>query len=448
MLHGEPSASSMRTPRPGTEPLLVHLDPVSRLVALGIDEIPGAAVLVFDLATRYVLVRGTAVRDNGLDPDDLEGRLAASVLAPERWARLEPIYRDALAGRTSLIEVDSLDGRGRYLIRTGPIRDAAGDVIGGSSIATDVTELRRAQYEREASARRTRLTFESAPIGMALEGLDGRFVEVNTALCRMLDRESADLRDRDGADLIHPDHRAAAEAERERVARGEVDSVRCETRMLRADGSEVWVLHSMGLLTDDRGQPQHVVSHYVDVTETRGSRERMAHLATHDAVTGLLNRDGFNQGLERIASHPPRLGSTLAALFMDLDSFKAINDSFGHAGGDLVLATVARRIHESLRSDDLVARFGGDEFVALLTSLRGEEDVDVVTRELHRAVAEPIRLQHGEVRVTLSIGVALVERGEDVEEALNRADAGMYRAKARGGAGTWVTPRYPHVDRG
>lgn len=449
MLHGEPSPSLLRLPSSVGDVLPVHVDPISRLVALGLDEIPGASVLVFDHAMRYLLVRGSAVRDNGMDPDDIEGRLASRVLAPDRWARLEPVYADALAGRTSLIEVDSPDGRSRYLVRTGPIRGAAGEVIGGISIATDVTELRRAQSDREAGERRTRLTFESAPIGMALEDLHGCFLEVNDALCRMLDRDRAWLRGRPGADVIHPHDRAAAEADRVRVVRGEVDSARCEARMLRSDGAQVWVLRSMGLLTDDRGQPQHVVSHYVDVTETRGARERMAYLATHDGLTGLLNRDGFNQGLERIAGHAPRLGTTLAALFMDLDEFKAINDSFGHAGGDAVLATVAERIRESLRADDLVARFGGDEFVALLTSVRSEGDVDVVTRELHRAVGEPIRLVHGEVRVTLSIGVAIIEAEGHVEEALNRADAGMYRAKAEGGSRTWFTPRwYPRADLG
>ena len=130
--------------RPG--PVLDHDRDVGLLVALGIDEIPGAAVLVFDRDLRYVLVRGGAVRDNAARAEDLEGRRAPEALPPARWAYLRPLYEEALRGGTTSAEVDSPDGLRHYLIGTAPLRSKSGEVLGGVSVASDVTELRGAQH--------------------------------------------------------------------------------------------------------------------------------------------------------------------------------------------------------------------------------------------------------------------------------------------------------------
>jgi diguanylate cyclase (GGDEF)-like protein/PAS domain S-box-containing protein len=410
------------------------------LLARGIDEIPGAAVLLFDGDLRYVLVRGRALRDNGVEVGAYEGRPAPECMSAERWARLEPLYRAALAGRQTVTEMDGLaDGR-RYMVRTAPVRDEAGAVIGGASVATDVTELRRAERSRAEGERRMRLTFSSSPVGMALEGLDGRFLEVNPALCQMLDRPAEWLLDRHVHDVLEPEDRGADLVARDQVASGLLESHAAERRLLRADGSRAWTLHAMGLLTDERGAAQRFVSHYVDVSEARGARERMQHLATHDGLTGLLNRDGFWTAAAPIVGHPGRAGTGLAVLFIDVDDFKAVNDSLGHAVGDQVLAEIGRRIGASLRADDLVARFGGDEFIALLTAVRAAEDAEGVADQLHRCVHRPIAVGDRAVEVTLSIGLALVRPDDLSDAAVNRADLSMYRAKAAGGGQTVLAP--------
>lgn len=410
------------------------------LLARGIDEIPGAAVLLFDGDLRYVLVRGRALRDNGVEVGAYEGRVARECMSAERWARLEPLYRAALAGRETVSEMDGLaDGR-RYMVRTAPVRDDAGAVIGGASVATDVTELRRAERARAEGERRMRLTFASSPVGMALEGLDGRFLEVNPALCQMLDRPAEWLLDRHVHDVLDPEDQGGDLVARDQVASGLLESHAAERRLLRADGSRAWTLHAMGLLTDERGAAQRFVSHYVDVTEARGARERMQHLATHDGLTGLLNRDGFWTAAAPIVGHPGRAGTGLAVLFIDVDDFKAVNDSLGHAVGDHVLAEIGRRIGASLRADDLVARFGGDEFIALLTAVRTAEDAQGVADQLHRCVHRPIEVGDRAVEVTLSIGLALVRPDDLSDAAVNRADLSMYRAKAAGGGQTVLAP--------
>jgi diguanylate cyclase (GGDEF)-like protein/PAS domain S-box-containing protein len=284
-----------------------------------------------------------------------------------------------------------------------------------------------------------RMIFESAPIGMSLEGSDRAFIEVNRALCEMLDRSSQRLL-REGVEgILHPDDADRDRDARAQVAAGAVDSVTSEVRLVRPDGSIIWVLHSLGLLTDELGGAQHFVSQYADITRVRLAGEALRLQATHDPMTGLPNRAGFNEGLERIMAHPARAGRRLAVLFLDMDDLKAVNNEFGHAAGDRVLVTCARRLRSLLRTDDLLARFGGDEFVALLTGIRDPSDARLVADQVHTVVRAPVPLDDGgEVNVSLSIGVAMVDPGDPAEDAIRRADRGMYRAKEAGGGCTVV----------
>jgi diguanylate cyclase (GGDEF)-like protein/PAS domain S-box-containing protein len=407
------------------------------LIALGIDEIPGAAVLVFDRDLRYHLVRGEALHVNGVRPEELEGQMAPHVLPAERWANLESSYLRALAGGTATQEVDSPDGRRRYLLRTAALRNVSGEVVGGVSVASDVTELRSAERARAASEQRTRLAFESAPTGMALESLEGRFLEVNPALCQMLDRTSDWLLAHSTGDVLGEGEAGPDLIVRDRVASQLLESASGEKRLLRADGTALWVLHSIGLLTDDRGAPQQFLSHYVDITLARESRERLQHMATHDPTTGLLNRQGFWQRLRTITGHPPRGGARLAVLYLDLDDFKEVNDRLGHSTGDRVLAEVGLRIQSALRGDDPVARVGGDEFVVLLTSLREPVEAKRVADQLLERVREPIEVGGEVLRVEMSVGIALLSPDDSADAALHRADLAMYQAK-RGGGGRAV----------
>ena len=312
--------------------------------------------------------------------------------------------------------------------------DTDGDA--GMRVAPGIDGIPRASATSE---RQMRLMFESAPTGMALESVDGTFLEVNRALCEMVDRSSERLL-REGVDgILHPADEELDRAARAHVAAGEVESVTSEVRLVRPDGSAIWVLHSLGLLTDELGGVQHFVSHYADVTDVRQAREAMPVQATHDPMTGLPNRAGFREGLDRILAHPPRAGRRLAVLFLDMDDLKAVNDEHGHAAGDRVLVTCARRIRSLLRADDLLARFGGDEFVALLTGIQDPSDARLVSEQVHTVVRAPIPLEDGgEVMVTLSIGIAMVDPQDPAEDAIRRADRGMYRAKESGGGCTVV----------
>ena len=171
-----------------------------------------------------------------------------------------------------------------------------------------------------------------------------------------------------------------------------------------------------------------------DITERRRTEAAQARLTRIDALTSLPNRAALQPQLEAMAAAALRLGSTLGVMFLDLDGFKQVNDSFGHHAGDEVLVEVARRLKEAVRVEDFVARLGGDEFVVLAGNLAQSNSASTVADKLIAAVAQPFALEGGrEVSVTLSIGISLCPQDSaDAAELLHRADAAMYLAKQRG----------------
>ena len=136
--------------------------------------------------------------------------------------------------------------------------------------------------------------------------------------------------------------------------------------------------------------------------------------------------------MTRILKYPPHAGFRVGILFVDLDDFKPINDTFGHATGDEVLVEMARRIRTAVRGEDLVARIGGDEFVIALLAVRGLSDAERVGDTLRDTLAQPIQVAGSTVKVTVSVGVAMAQAGEAVNAVLQRADRALYRAKRLG----------------
>jgi diguanylate cyclase (GGDEF)-like protein/PAS domain S-box-containing protein len=170
-----------------------------------------------------------------------------------------------------------------------------------------------------------------------------------------------------------------------------------------------------------------------DVTERKLNEERIQHLATHDSLTGLPNRGMFSQMLNLTLESSRRYGRRFAVLFIDLDGFKAINDSRGHEAGDTLLREVAARLRKVLRASDVVARLGGDEFVALLQEVDGHERMARAARKILSAVLEPVEIAGRACRVTASIGGSMYpDDAADERSLMKNADGAMYRAKQDG----------------
>ncbi len=170
-----------------------------------------------------------------------------------------------------------------------------------------------------------------------------------------------------------------------------------------------------------------------DVSERKGLEEELKHQAFHDALSGLANRALFRDRLEHALARAARSRSSLAVLFLDLDDFKLVNDSLGHAAGDDLLVAVAGRLAKSLRAGDTAARFGGDEFAVLLEEISGLDEACEVADRIIAELRVPLAIEDREVQVHASIGIAISPIGdEDPAELLQAADVAMYAAKGRG----------------
>jgi diguanylate cyclase (GGDEF)-like protein len=182
------------------------------------------------------------------------------------------------------------------------------------------------------------------------------------------------------------------------------------------------------------GKAVRMIGSMMDITKRKKGEEELRHGAHHDPLTGLANRTLLLQELERtLARGRRREGSSVGLLFLDLDGFKAVNDTLGHIAGDQLLTEVARVLRECVRPSDVVARLGGDEFTVILTDLHSKEDADAVAARILGRLQEPVQVRAGSIHTGASIGIALTAgRSVIATDLLHEADAAMYKAKAGG----------------
>src|SRR5215216_3779401 len=210
-----------------------------------------------------------------------------------------------------------------------------------------------------------------------------------------------------------------------------------ETRLRRKDGSYVPVLGTATPLFDDRGSLVGMIGVSTDISERKALEDELERRASHDPLTGLPNRPAFVDRLEQALRRTRRRKNSrnkVGVLFMDLDGFKTINDSLGHEAGDRFLVTVAERLKNRLRPEDVLARFGGDEFAVLLEDVASVSEAIRVAQRIAEDLQEPLAVNSHQVSVSTSVGIALgsAHTNDDPEGMLRKADAAMYRAKEQG----------------
>ena len=292
---------------------------------------------------------------------------------------------------------------------------ADGGVIG---LRVDITELK----QREASFR---LLFEGNPVPMIVCSQDDeRIISVNDAAIAHYGYA------RDDFQKLKISHVQAFESEapwtgdqtnEERVAR--------TWKHIKADGSLIDVaIYSRHLVFDDKPA---VLLALMDITERKRAESRLAFMAQHDGLTGLPNRILLRQKLDELLVSTRRSGDKVAVLFIDLDNFKAINDTLGHAIGDKLLRGVTKRLKSSLREEDSVARLGSDEFAVVQAGIQRPEDIAFLARRLIDAVSEPYLFDGHTIVSGASIGIAIAP-GDDAEKLLKNADMALSRAKSEG----------------
>jgi diguanylate cyclase (GGDEF)-like protein/PAS domain S-box-containing protein len=314
-----------------------------------------------------------------------------------------------------------------------PIFDAAGAVVGTSAIARDMTEARQAAENARSLAAAEDLVgtvMASASIGIALTDLDGSFRVVNRSLRDLVGYDEAWFLAHRVRDMVHPDDVEEVLLDRDRVIGGSIDKSVTTMRLVRADGATVWVRRVGVLLRDGDGRPNLIMIQAEDITAEHEAQDALTYQAFHDPLTGLHNRAWILDILAVDLHAAKREGHSVGALFVDLDNFKVVNDSLGHAAGDEVLATVADRVVGALRPGDRIGRFGGDEFVIVVQDVQDVLDVERCAERVSASIAADLQVRGHRIVPTASIGIATSTSTSTPESLLRNADSALSRAKA------------------
>lgn len=382
----------------------------------------------------------------GIDAVDITGAVAingrssldewyGSIHLDDKPAYLEAEYRRKAFGEPYTLEfriVHPRTGEQRWLRETAWRVDLPGSSprIYLDSYIIDLTERRRIETAAQEGEERYRRLIENAPIPI-LQHADWRCTLVNPAMVELLGAGSAEaLIGTDPTLIVAPESRAAAvQRTRQLYEQGGVLPP-WEYTLVRRDGSER-VVEARTSAFEDGGRWVVQVA-LTDVTERKRVEIAMRHLAQHDLLTGLPNRALFLDRLGQALAQAQRSRQGIGLMLVDLDGFKAVNDSLGHAAGDALLRLVAERASGLLRASDTFARIGGDEFGVLQTQLRSASGAATLAVKLVEVMAVPFTLDGREVRIGVSIGIALPDDDVDADQLLRRADMALYRAKAAG----------------
>ena len=391
--------------------------------------VDNAPVVLFALDRDGVFTQseGKALESLGSKPGEAVGRNALEMYA--KHPRILSALRRALAGESFLERIEV--GEISFDVQVASRNDAEGRFDGVIGVATEVTGQSRAQRAATQSEQRYRTLFERNLAGVYRTSLEGEFLDCNDSFARILGYESREQI------LTRPvwDFYATAEARQAAIARLKEWRLleNYEEQLRRRDGSIVWVLENGTLIDPGDGSPPVIEGTVIDITERKRAEEQIKHLAFHDPLTGLPNRLLFRDRLALALVHSHRLHRRVAVLYLDLDRFKAINDSLGHSVGDELLRRVADRLAACIREGDTVARLGGDEFTMLAPGMAGDEDAARIAQKILEAVRQPFSVGGRELFLTTSIGVAISPGdGEDADTLVRAADTAMYRAKEQG----------------
>lgn len=320
-----------------------------------------------------------------------------------------------------------LEGHASHLI------NEKNETLGGIVIIRDVTERKRFEEEQRQMLSLLNATLESTTDGILVVDNNGRITSFNQKFVEMWNIPTFIL-------ASGEDNKALAHVlDQLKDPDGFLKKVR-ELYSLPEVESQDFLHFKDGRLLERYSKPQKVGKNIVgrvwsfrDITQRKNDEERLNYLASFDSLTGLPNRTLFYDRLSQVTSRAARAHNTVAVLFLDLDRFKNINDTFGHNFGDLLLKSVAVRLKNCIREGDTVARLGGDEFIVILDAMAAPDHTYLIAEKILDALSKPFSLQEREIFITASIGIAVYpDDGENYETLVRNADIAMYRAKEEG----------------
>ena len=393
-----------------------------------LDHLPDTTVVLVEEGIGIKVVTGAG--HVATRPRDSAGRWLQQ-LAAEGRVPLEQMLEEAFAGREMPPPHDARAALFDQEITVSPLPSSSGRGL-ALVMVRDVSRDRRRQRAITAAKERAERLFAHAPQGIALLRPDGVILQANPALGRILGR--SDLEGIALSALSYDEADTTVLRHLEELLASDHDLSSGQWMVRRPDGTEAHVVLSSTVLPGQDREPDQVLTYVVDVSEQFRYEQQLAHLANHDPLTGLANRRHFDDELARHVESCRRYGVNGALLVLDLDHFKEVNDTLGHATGDELLVQVADILRSRLRSTDVVARLGGDEFAVLLThadkkatAAVAQSIVDEVHAQARRAARHPPR-RDGQHRR----GAGRRPPTSPASDLLSSADSAMYAAKSAG----------------
>ena len=406
--------------------------------AAALKELPEAVIVAFDSELRFVITAGHALDRLGTPGRREKGEPLSGAFPRELWEVLAPLFCSALQGETRSREVWTAGRKHCLMVDVGPLRleptgTDPGEIAGGVAVVLDITARRApGATDRLPPGGHFEEVFERAPLGTGLLDREGRWLLVNRALCDITGYTPEELIGRRFEAIVHPEDAENDLQQRRELLLGKISAFQVEKRYFDAAGETVSAIVSTSLVRDQAGEPLHYIVQLQDISERKQLEEHLRHLADHDHLTGLRNRRLFDHDLKLQVARSQRYGETAGLVIIDLDNFKAVNDSHGHAAGDDVLRAVARALTRRLRESDLVARLGGDEFAVLLPHV-DDTSLAFVADGLERLIPTcAVDVGSTVLHPSASVGCKLIATDTvSAEDALVQADRAMYAAKRR-----------------
>jgi diguanylate cyclase (GGDEF)-like protein/PAS domain S-box-containing protein len=366
---------------------------------------------------------------------------ATSIVPEHLKAETEAMRLRTMAGESMIIEETQRQARDGRLIDVNmtiaPIHDAHGVANGTMVTISDISRRKEAEAALRESEAHLRLAMEAAQMGMWYWECETDRFHYSDGLAQLFGRtvDSATVDYRVLQQVLHPDDRDLFAATVRHAVRQGTD-FQVDYRVVWPDGSVHWLANRAQVHRDQRtGRAIRIVGVAMDLTDRKIAEQRIAHMAHHDALTGLPNRVLLRDRIQQAIAHAHRNQSQLAVLFIDLDRFKTINDSLGHQLGDRLLQSVASRILACVREGDTVSRVGGDEFVIVIPEIESTGDASAVSGKILEVLSNVFHLHGNDLHVAASIGISLYPSdGADAETLMRNADTAMYHAKDSGRA--------------
>ncbi len=386
-----------------------------------------------DAGARFAYVSDSVERILGLKPEELTGKTPFAFMPPDEAARMEALFKERVREKAPIRDLECwhLGSQGRRVclaISGVPILDRDGALTGFFGLGKDITERKLAESQLKLFEK----VFDSAMEGIMITSAKGEILAVNPAFTAITGYPPGEAVGKRPSMLKSDRHEKAFYEGLWRVLledgiwEGEIWN-----RRKSGEAYPEWL--SISAIRDEKGLVTHYVGVFHDITEVKRKEEQILHQAYHDPLTDLPNRSLFKDRLGVALSRSARARTKTVALIVDLDNFKTINDSLGHAAGDELLLMVSDRFAALTRSGDTLARLGGDEFGFLLDNVADETNAAALAERIIMSLAEPFLLRGHELFISPSIGAAISPGdGTDPETLMKNADAAMYQAKELG----------------